>query len=111
LARFYSDENFPLPAVLELRRPGHDVLTSIEAGQANQKFPDDQFVHFAAIAGRAVLTLNRRHFAQAHRRSSQHAGIVTCTVDADYVALARRVDEAVANVPDLNGVLIRIVRP
>jgi hypothetical protein len=35
MARFYSDENFPLPVVEELRKLGHDVLTIHEAGQAN----------------------------------------------------------------------------
>jgi hypothetical protein len=32
MARFYADENFPLPAVQMLRRLGHDVLTIGEAG-------------------------------------------------------------------------------
>jgi len=30
MARLYADENFPFPAVEELRRLGHDVLTSYE---------------------------------------------------------------------------------
>ncbi len=29
----YADEDFPLPAVQELRRHGHDVLTAQEDGQ------------------------------------------------------------------------------
>lgn len=30
MARLYANENFPLPAVEELRRLGHDVLTTYE---------------------------------------------------------------------------------
>jgi hypothetical protein len=110
LARFYSNENYPLPVVVELRRLGHNVLTSHEAGQANRKIPDDRVVEFATAAGRAVLTLNRRHFVREHRRSSNHAGIVTCTVDANYIALATRVHDAIKNLSDLHGQLIRVVR-
>jgi hypothetical protein len=34
MARFYSNESFPFPAVLERRRLGHDVVTVAEAGVA-----------------------------------------------------------------------------
>jgi len=36
MARLYSNENFPLPVVEELRRLGHDVLTIQETGKAEQ---------------------------------------------------------------------------
>jgi hypothetical protein len=36
VAALYADENFPLEVVEALRRLGHDVLTALEAGQANQ---------------------------------------------------------------------------
>ena len=39
--QFYSNENFPIAMVNLLRSKGHDVLTSYEAGQANQGIPDD----------------------------------------------------------------------
>ena len=32
--RLYADEDFPLPAVVELRRLGHDVLTAQEDGRS-----------------------------------------------------------------------------
>ena len=35
MARLYSNENFSKSVVLYLRQPGHDVLTSFEAGKAN----------------------------------------------------------------------------
>ena len=40
MARLYSNENFPLPAVEKLRAPGHDVLTIQETGKADQAMPD-----------------------------------------------------------------------
>jgi predicted nuclease of predicted toxin-antitoxin system len=59
MVSLYSNENFPKRVVDELRRLGHDVLTSYEAGLANQKIPDDQVLQFAISQNRAVLTLNR----------------------------------------------------
>ena len=41
MACFYSNENFPLPAVERLRRLGHDVLTTQETGQAGHATPDE----------------------------------------------------------------------
>jgi hypothetical protein len=40
VAAFYADENFPLRVVEALRRLGHEALTALEAGQANQRIPD-----------------------------------------------------------------------
>jgi hypothetical protein len=34
MAKLYSNENFPLPVVEELRQLGHDVLTIQETGKA-----------------------------------------------------------------------------
>jgi len=34
MARLYSNENFPMPVVAELRNFGHDVLTIQETGKA-----------------------------------------------------------------------------
>jgi hypothetical protein len=36
----YADENFPLRVVEELRRLGHDVITVLEDGRANQSVTD-----------------------------------------------------------------------
>lgn len=52
MGAFYADENFPLPTVEALRRLGHDVLTTHEAGQANQRIKDD------AVQG-TLLRVNR----------------------------------------------------
>ena len=48
VARFYSDENIPLPVVTELRRLGHDVMTALDAGNANTSVPDPEVLGFAA---------------------------------------------------------------
>ncbi|MDQ3222756.1 MAG: DUF5615 family PIN-like protein [Gemmatimonadota bacterium] len=110
-ARLYSNENFPQPVVEELRRLGHDVLTSRDAGKANQRVPDEEVVRYAAGEGRAVLTLNRRHFHAQHRRSTAHAGIITCTVDGDYPALASRIHDRLIAVHDLTGQIIKVTKP
>ena len=47
MARFYSNENIAAQVVLELRRLGHDVLTTLEAGNANAAVPDDEVLAFA----------------------------------------------------------------
>jgi hypothetical protein len=40
VAPLYANENFPLLVVEELRRLGHDVITSQDAGNAGQAVPD-----------------------------------------------------------------------
>jgi hypothetical protein len=42
MAHFYSNENFPLPVVDELRKKGHNVLTIQETGKANQAMSDEE---------------------------------------------------------------------
>lgn len=111
MARFYANENFPLPVVLRLRELGHDVLTIHETGRAGQQVSDDQVLAFAVAEGRAVLSLNRRHFVRLHQDRPDHAGIVVCTVDADFIAQAERIHAAVSLIPDLRGQLVRVNRP
>jgi hypothetical protein len=65
---------------------------------------------FAAAQGRAVLTLNRRHFRRLHRSSPTHPGILVCTHDSDSVRLAARIHEALAASPVLDNQLVRITR-
>jgi hypothetical protein len=111
VAAFYADENFPLQAVEALRRLGHDVLTAFEAGQTNQRIPDDAVLEFATRSGRAVLTLNRWEFIGLHARLPRHAGLVVCTEDPDVDRLAAAIDVAVRSTGSLQGTLIRINRP
>ncbi|MEG3931770.1 MULTISPECIES: DUF5615 family PIN-like protein [unclassified Microcoleus] len=84
MLKFYSNENFPIAMVDLLRARGYDVLTSYEAGQANQKIPDDEVLMYATNAGRVVITENRQDFINLHSTTSNHAGIVICKADRDY---------------------------
>ena len=110
MARLYSNENFPLPTVEALRRRGHDVLTSLEAGRANQKISDSEVLAFAVNEGRALITLNRRHFVQLHGLTPAHKGIVVCTFDANFEDQASRVHRAIADLQSLDGKLVRVNR-
>jgi predicted nuclease of predicted toxin-antitoxin system len=111
MARLYANETFPLPVVEALREAGHDVVTVAETGKAGQAWPDDDVLEFATQDDRALLTLNRKHFIRLHRQDAHHAGIVVCTVDADFLGQAGRVHEAITSRPDLHGELIRVNRP
>ncbi len=111
MARLYADENFPLPVVEGLRGLGHDVLTCYEAGQAERKIPDEEVLAFARADARAVLTLNRKHFLQLHKAGLEHSGIIACTLDHDFPAQAKRIDDALGQSDDLRGRLLRVNRP
>ncbi len=67
-----------------LRSCGYDVLTSYEAGQANQKIPDDEVLMYAINAGRVIITENRQDFINLHSTTSNHPGIIICKADRDY---------------------------
>lgn len=94
MARLYANENYPQPAVQELRRLGHDLLTVLETGKAEQSWPDQEVLAFARSEGRAVLTLNRKHFIRLHQEDPDHAGIICCTFDPDFTAQAERIHAA-----------------
>ena len=111
MPRLYANENLPLPVVEALRQLGHDVLTTMESGKAGQAISDDAVLAFATAEQRVLVTLNRKHFIRLHGLRPDHAGIVVCTFDLDYTALAQRIHDALAAEPDMSGQLIRINRP
>ena len=111
MARLYADENFALPVVLELRRLGHDVQTTHEAGKSDQSIPDEAVLEFACTENRAVLTPNRKHFMRLHRKGVDHQGIIVCTYDPNFIAQASRVDAVIQEQGALGGKLLRINRP
>ncbi len=111
MIRLYSNENFPIPAVEELRKLGYDILTIQETGKAMQAFPDKQILKFAVDGKRAVLTLNRKHFIALHNKSSEHSGIIVCSFDLDFIGLALRIHQNISTKKSLDGKLIRINRP
>jgi hypothetical protein len=111
MARFFANENFPLPAVEALRQRGHDVLTIQETGLAGQAISDEAVLAFARAEQRAVLTFNRKHFIRLHHQNSDHAGIIVCTFDPDFQALAHRIHAATVEQPAMDTQLIRVNRP
>jgi len=112
LARLYANENFPLPAVQELRRLGHDVLTTHEAGQGGQAIADEAVLAFACTERRSLLTFNRKHFIHLHNQRHNHCGIIACSMDADFVGLAQRIHHEIENQSTKDGrPLIRVNRP
>jgi hypothetical protein len=106
----YADENFPLRVVEELRRLGHDVVTTFEDGKANQSITDQDLLARATELDRAVLTLNRLDFKRLHLQMPNHAGIVICTEDPDRVGQAQRITQSIAKASQLRGQLIRVYR-
>lgn len=111
MAALYTNENFPLPAAEALRQFGHNILTIQETGRANTALSDEDVLSFAASEGRILVTLNRRHFIRLHAISAAHAGIIVCTFDQDFAALAERIHHALTSTPDMSGRLLRVNRP
>jgi Domain of unknown function (DUF5615) len=111
MANLYSDEDFSYPVVEERRRLGHDVLTAQAAGQGNLRVTDSAVLAFAIARDRAVLTFNRRHFINLHRRVPSHRGIFVCTRDNDVLGLALRIHQSIMSCPSLDNQLLRINRP
>lgn len=111
MAQVYTGENFPFPTVEALRHLGHDVLTLADAGHANQVVPDDHVLALAKAASRILVTLNRKHFIRLHQTTATHAGIIVCTFDPDFVALAQRIDAILLSISDMQNQLFRINRP
>src|SRR5438876_3145919 len=110
MASLYANENFPLPVLLELRKMGHDVLTTVEAGKANQAIPDEDVLEFARSQNRALLTINRKHFVRLHQSNAVHTGIVVCSLDLNFSAQAQRINESLLAAGNLSGKLIRVNR-
>ena len=111
MAGLYADENFNGKVVQQLLQLGHDVLTAQQAGKAGQGIDDADVLAHAISLKRAVLTHNRKHFVKLHKKSSHHFGIVVCTNDRDYQALADRIHQALFPVSALENKLIRVNKP
>lgn len=112
MAKLYANENLDLAIVEILRSLQHDVLTTLEAGNANQKVPDSEVLAFAHKQNRIVVTFNYQDFKQLHRISPTHSGIIICTEDKDVAALAQRIHYALEKAGgSLENQLVRINRP
>ncbi|WP_242411888.1 DUF5615 family PIN-like protein [Cyanobacterium sp. IPPAS B-1200] len=82
--RFYANENLPSSMVNDLRELNHDVLTSYEAGNANQGIPDDLVLTYASANQRIVITMNRDDFINLHHSTMNHKGIIICKANRNY---------------------------
>ena len=111
MQKLYANENFPLPVVELLRTFGHDVLTSMNAGNANQRIPDEDILKFAISQNRIMITINRRDFIRLHRITPIHSGIIVCKEDADFAAFAQRIHSKLENMENqFVNQLIRIYK-
>jgi hypothetical protein len=90
---------------------GHDVLTSHDIGKSGLSIPDLEVLAYATETHRILVTLNRKHFVHLHQSHPDHAGLIVCTVDTNFAALAERIHEAVNISAEMQNVLIRINRP
>ena len=89
-----------------LRKLGHDVQTTRDAGKDGAAVPDDEVLGHAAENARILLTLNRLDFKRLHRANPRHAGIVLCTFDPDFAGQAERIHALLAASPDPKGHLL-----
>lgn len=112
MARIYANENFYYAVAEMLQQLGHDVLTTKAAGNDNRRIPDEDVLAFAIDEQRILVTFNYNHFKRLHRFFPNHFGIIICTEDKDYKALAHRIDEAIAaRAGNLEKQLVRINLP
>jgi predicted nuclease of predicted toxin-antitoxin system len=111
MASLYSNENLSIDLVEKIREFGYDIITSYQAGQANQGIPDDEVLAYATASQRSVITFNRDDFVALHRRGINHAGIIICKDDRDYLGQAQALELFLsAQVNSLQNRLIRVLR-
>lgn len=110
MASLYTNENVPASVVGLLIERNHDCLTSLQAGNANQRIPDEQVLAFALSSGRVVLTNNRWDFIKLHRKGLGHCGIVVFTYDPDSASLAERIHGALSDERASGRFLARVER-
>lgn len=73
--RYYFDEHMNPDLATQLRKRGIDVLTTQEAGHANQKFSDADQLAYATSLGRILVIEEKREFPALHKHLS-HAEII-----------------------------------
>jgi predicted nuclease of predicted toxin-antitoxin system len=86
-------------------------MTIQETGHDGESLSDEAVLSFAAAEERTLVTLNRRHFVRLHAVHPVHAGIIVCSLDSDFVALAARVDAVLRDGLPMPGRLTRVNRP
>ena len=110
MTRLYSNENLAIDLVEALRKFNHDILSSYDAGQANQGIPDDEVLEYATLNDRSVITFNRDDFVALHRNGVNHAGIIICKDDRDYLGQSQVLHDYLEIQDRLHNRLIRVQR-
>lgn len=110
MAGLYANENLSAILVGELRQLGHDVLTSYEAGNANQRIPDDSDLATATANERCVITFNRKDFIALHRSGMSHKGIIICKEDRDRRSQALIIHDLLSKQKTLQNRLFRVLK-
>lgn len=110
MARLLADEDFPMPAVHQLRLRQHDVWAVEESDKAGTRWPEDEVFREAQAQGRTLLTLNRRYFLALHYRHPGHAGLIVCTYNPDFAQLSAMIHDVVSRTSSLAGQCLRIYR-
>lgn len=109
--KFYSNENLPFAIVKALRELGYDVVTSLEAGNANQGIPDEKVLTYATANNRIVITLNRDDFIALHRSGVHHSGIIVCKDNREYQVQADVIHKFLSTVTQsMTNQLIRVLK-
>jgi predicted nuclease of predicted toxin-antitoxin system len=108
--RFYANENLSADLVKALQHLGYDVLTSYEAGNANQRIPDDQVLQTAIAENRAVITFNRDDFLALHRSGVEHSGIVVCKDDSNVRGMGQALHDYLDTQQTLQNRLLRVLQ-
>jgi predicted nuclease of predicted toxin-antitoxin system len=107
----YSNENLSIDLVERIREFGYDVLTSYQAEQANQATSDDEVLAYATANQRSVITFNRDDFVALHHSGVDHAEIIVCEDDRDYLQQAQALHAFLATQTDsLQNRLVRVLR-
>ena len=100
----YADEDFPHPAVEELRRLGHDVLTAQADGLTSS--PDHAILARAHSLSRVVLTLNRSDFERLDRHGQLAVDAVVAQQHGQVLGVGQVVDRRPADVPAARTLLV-----
>lgn len=72
---------------------------------------DIEVLASARKLGRALLTLNRRHFLRLHADRVGHAGTIACTYDENFEHQAAGIHGEIESEGELAGKFVRVNRP
>ena len=109
MCRLFADENIEAEVVRLLSDLGYDVVTAQECGLAGMA--DSGILRAASIEGRAVITHDYRDYRRLLLKNPSHSGIIACTWDRTFSALAERIRDIIVDEASLQGRLIRVIRP